>query len=61
MVLSRWGAFILAAMAAGMAFADPPQGMKWETEVLQAQIDAAAAKGGGRGTVPRGLHPCRSL
>ena len=61
MVLLRWGAVILAAMAVGMALADPPQGMKWETEVLQAQIDAAAAKGGGRVTVPKGLHPCRTL
>ena len=51
----------IAMAAAGMAFADPPEGMKWETEVLQAQIDAAAAKGGGRVTVPKGIHPCRTL
>ena len=62
MILSRWGAAIWAAiMVAGMAFADPPAGMKWETEAIQAQIDAAAAKGGGRVTVPKGIHPCRTL
>ena len=42
----------VTAVVAGMAFADPPQGMQWETETIQAQIDAAAAKGGGRVTVP---------
>ena len=51
----------VTVVVAGMAFADPPAGMKWETEVLQAQIDAAAAKGGGRVTVPKGIHPCRTL
>ena len=62
MILSRWGAAIWAAiMVAGMAFADPPAGMKWETESIQAQIDAVAAKGGGRVTVPKGIHPCRTL
>ena len=48
-------------MVAGMAVADSPAGMKWETEALQAQIDAVAAKGGGRVTVPKGIHPCRTL
>ena len=51
----------IAMAAAGMAFADPPEGMKWETEAIQAQIDAVAAKGGGRVTVPKGIHPCRTL
>lgn len=59
--MKRNALMFVAAVVAGMAFADPPAGMKWETEVLQAQIDAAAAKGGGRVTVPKGIHPCRTL
>ena len=46
---------------AGTAFAGPPEGMQWETEAIQAKIDAAAAKGGGRVTVGKGVHPCRTL
>ena len=46
---------------AGMAVAEPPQEMAWETAAIQAQIDAAAAKGGGRVTVKKGIHPCRTL
>ena len=52
---------VVAVVVAGMAFADPPEGMKWETEAIQAQIDAAAAKGGGRVIVPKGIHPCQTL
>ena len=43
------------------SLAEPPQGMAWETEAIQTQIDAAAAKGGGRVTVKKGIHPCRTL
>ena len=46
---------------AGRAVAEPPQEMAWETAAIQAQIDAAAAKGGGRVTVKKGIHPCRTL
>ena len=46
---------------AGMVFAVPPEGMQWETAAIQAKIDAAAAKGGGRVTVGKGIHPCRTL
>jgi polygalacturonase len=35
--------------------------MQWETPAIQAKIDAAAAKGGGRVTVGKGVHPCRTL
>ncbi len=49
------GLIVAAAVAA------PPEGMKWETAAIQAQIDAAAAKGGGRVTVAKGVHPCRTL
>ena len=35
--------------------------MQWETAAIQAKIDAAAAKGGGRVTVGKGVHPCRTL
>ena len=59
--MKRNALMFVAAVVAGMAFADPPAGMKWETEAIQAQIDAAAAKGGGRVTVPKGIHPCRTL
>lgn len=37
------------------------QNKLWETKAIQSQIDAAAAKGGGRVTVPKGVHPCRTL
>ena len=50
-----------AAVLAGGALAAPPQGMAWETEAIQAQIDAVAARGGGRVIVPKGVHPCRTL
>ena len=50
-----------AVVLAGMAVAAPPEGMQWETAVIQAKIDAAAANGGGRVTVGKGVHPCRTL
>ena len=54
---------LAAVMAAGcaVAVAGPPEGMQWETAAIQAKIDAAAAKGGGRVTVGKGVHPCRTL
>lgn len=55
---------ILAAMmvaGCAVAVAAPPEGMQWETAAIQAKIDAAAAKGGGRVTVGKGVHPCRTL
>ena len=55
---------ILAAVTAAgctVAVAAPPEGMQWETAAIQAKIDAAAAKGGGRVTVGKGVHPCRTL
>ena len=51
----------VAALWCGASLAEPPQGMAWETAAIQAQIDAAAAKGGGRVTVKAGVHPCRTL
>ena len=55
-------ATVLCAVAiVGIVLAEPPQGMEWETAAIQAQIDAAAAQGGGRVTVKRGIHPCRTL
>jgi polygalacturonase len=50
-----------AVVLAGVAVAAPPEGMQWETAAIQAKIDAAAAKGGGRVTVGKGVHPCRTL
>ena len=55
---------ILAAVTAvgcTVAVAAPPEGMQWETAAIQAKIDAAAAKGGGRVIVGKGVHPCRTL
>ena len=54
---------LTAMMVAGcaVAVAAPPEGMQWETAAIQAKIDAAAAKGGGRVTVGKGVHPCRTL
>ena len=55
---------ILAAMmvvGCAVAVAAPPEGMQWETAAIQAKIDAAAAKGGGRVIVGKGVHPCRTL
>ena len=54
---------LAAVMAAGcaVAVAAPPEGMQWETAAIQAKIDAAAAKGGGRVIVGKGVHPCRTL
>lgn len=55
---------ILAAMmvvGCAVAVAAPPEGMQWETAAIQAKIDAAAAKGGGRVTIEKGAHPCRTL
>ena len=51
----------VAFALAGMVFAGPPEGMQWETAAIQAKIDAAAANGGGRVTVGKGVHPCRTL
>ena len=50
-----------AVVLAGVAVAAPPEGMQWETAAIQAKIDAAAANGGGRVTVGKGVHPCRTL
>ena len=50
-----------AVVLAGVAVAVPPEGMQWETAAIQAKIDAAAAKGGGRVTIGKGVHPCRTL
>ena len=50
-----------AVVLAGVAVAAPPEGMQWETAAIQAKIDAAAAKGGGRVIVGKGVHPCRTL
>ena len=52
---------IACGLIVAAAVAAPPEGMKWETAAIQAQIDAAAAKGGGRVTVAKGVHPCRTL
>ena len=54
---------LAAVMAAGcaVAVAGPPEGMQWETAAIQAKIDAAAANGGGRVIVGKGVHPCRTL
>ena len=54
---------LAAVMAAGcaVAAAATPEGMQWETAAIQAKIDAAAAKGGGRVTIEKGVHPCRTL
>ena len=54
------GTFAVAAMS-GKVFGESPQGMAWETSAIQVQIDVAAAKGGGRVTVKKGVHPCRTL
>ena len=50
-----------AVVLAGVAVAAPPEGMQWETAAIQAKIDAVAANGGGRVTVGKGVHPCRTL
>ena len=50
-----------AVVLAGVAVAAPPEGMQWETAAIQAKIDAAAANGGGRVTIEKGVHPCRTL
>ena len=54
---------LTAMMVAGcaVAVAAPPEGMQWETAAIQAKIDAAAANGGGRVIVGKGVHPCRTL
>ena len=49
--------FCCAAMSAAASFAD----VAWETGALQARIDAAAAAGGGRVTVGKGVHPCGTI
>ena len=52
---------VAVAVVAVAVLAGPPEGMQWETAAIQAKIDAAAAKGGGRVTVGKGVHPCRTL
>lgn len=52
--------FGLVALAGG-TWAAAQQETIWETAALQARIDAVAARGGGRVTVPKGIHPCRTL
>lgn len=49
---------LAAALAAGvaLAYAKPMEKENLETEVWQAAIDAAHAKGGGRVSVPKGKH-----
>ena len=47
-----------AVMLAGAVLAVPPEGMQWETAAIQAKIDAAAAKGGGRVTVESHVLDC---
>ena len=44
-------------MSAATSFAD----VAWETTAIQARIDAAAAAGGGRVTVGKGVHPCGTI
>jgi len=51
----------MMALGSAVAVAAPPEGMQWETAAIQAKIDAAAANGGGRVTVGKGVHPCRTL
>ena len=55
------GCVFAAIFSVAMVFAGLPEGMSWETAAIQAQIDAAAAKGGGRVTIARGIHPSRTL
>ncbi len=52
---------VAVAVVAVAVLAGPPEGMQWETEAIQAKIDAAAANGGGRVIVGKGVHPCRTL
>lgn len=59
-VLCFAGTTAVAAMS-GIVFGEPQQGMAWETSEIQVRIDAAAANGGGRVTVKKGVHPCRTL
>ena len=54
-------AILGAAALAGTTFAEPAQGAAWETEAIQARIDAAASRGGGRVTLSPGIHPCGTL
>lgn len=49
------------AALAGAAVAAPTPETAWETEAIQARIDTVAAHGGGRVTIPKGIHPCRTL
>ena len=58
--MKRIGVVAVAVVAVAV-LAGPPEGMQWETAAIQAKIDAAAAKGGGRVTVGKGVHPCRTL
>ena len=51
----------MMALGSAVAVAAPPEGMQWETAAIQAKIDAAAANGGGRVIVGKGVHPCRTL
>ena len=58
--MKRIGVVAVAVVAVAV-LAGPPEGMQWETAAIQAKIDAAAANGGGRVTVGKGVHPCRTL
>ena len=51
---------VVAVVIASATFAAPPDGIHWETAAIQARIDAAAAKGGGRVTVEKGVQPRRT-
>ncbi len=59
--MKRAAITVVAVVMASATFAAPPDGIHWETAAIQARIDAAAAKGGGRVTVEKGVHPCRTL
>ena len=59
--MKRIVAFLGVAASCCAALAAPTQGMAWETKAIQAQIDAAAAKGGGRGAISSGVHHCGTL
>ena len=53
---------IMVAVVSCCAVCDASaQNVAWKTKEIQAQIDAAAAKGGGRVTISKGIHPCGTL
>ena len=53
-------AVALCGAAVRQSPATPPS-IVWETEAIQAQIDAMATKGGGCVVVSKGVHHCRTL